>query len=165
MELEQGETIAQIIRRHWITLVGPIISAMLVLAVLIAIGAYLQINFAGWIGLVYGVVIGITVLYLWYMYFLWRRNYLVVTNLRVVYNQRLGLFDHEVTQLLYNNITDISFTQAGVIAVAYDFGNLEIRVPTRDQIVIEDIPHPAAVIEMLNQMRLALTDRPQGPIA
>ncbi len=96
----------------------------------------------------------ILLLFLLYKFYLWRNNKLTITNYRIINNEQRGLFSQTVTELLYRDITDVSFTQDGPSAMSFNYGTLIIRLPSQDQVKIEMIPKPSQVIEVLNKVRM-----------
>ncbi len=154
MELQEGETIVEIVRQHWFVMVQPIAIGALTVAVLTAAGLYLQFDFFGYSNLSYASIGSVVLLFLLYKFYLWRKNNLVITNFRITNNQQRGLFNQTVTELLYRDITDVSFTQDGPAAMSFDYGTLVIRLPSQDQVKVETIPRPSKVIETINRVRM-----------
>jgi len=154
MELQEGETILGIVRQHWFVMVQPIFVSAIIVAMLTATGLYFQFDFFGYSYAVYLVTGFVILLFLLYKFYLWRKNNLVITNSRITNNQQRGLFSQTVTELLYRDITDVSFTQDGVSAASFDYGTLIIRLPSQDQIKVEMVPKPSKIIETINRVRM-----------
>lgn len=154
MILRDNETIVATIHQHWVTIIGPTVIMALIIVAEMVVGFYFQFNFFGYASLAYFVISALAIVSFIYNFYLWRQNNLVITNQRIVHNEQTGIFNEKVTELLYRDITEISFTQDGPIALAYDYGTLVIRLPSQDQVMVKDIPHPSQVMELLNQIRL-----------
>lgn len=154
MELRNGESVIQQIRQHWIVVAGTTGGSFGILAAVLASALYLPFDFFGYASALYSVVALGTVAWLLFRLYIWRQNQLLITNLRIINNEQKGLFNRTVTELLYKDISDVSFTQDGVAASTYDYGTLVIRLPSQDQVSVEAIPHPARVIERINGIRM-----------
>lgn len=155
MELQEGETIVTIIRQHWFVVVQPITVAAIVVAAIAVAGLYFQFDFFGYSSAVYLSTGLIVLLFLMYRFYLWRQNELTITNFRIINHQQGGLFNQTVTELLYRDITDVSFTQDGASAMAFDYGTLIIRLPSQDQVKAEMIPKPSKIMETINRVRMS----------
>ncbi len=154
MEIQEGETIVATVRQHWFVMVQPIVIASMIVVALAVAGLYFQFDFFGYTSatcLVMGLVV---FLFLMYKFYLWRQNELAITNFRIINHQQRGLLSQTVTELLYRDITDVSFTQDGASAMAFDYGTLIIRLPSQDQVKVETIPKPSKIIETINQIRM-----------
>lgn len=158
MELRQGETIEANIRQHWVVMVSSIAIAAVVIVAVFSAWIYLPFDFFGFGAAVYALVYLAILAWVLFRLYIWRANFLVVTNFRVINNEQRGLFNRTVTELLYHDITDISFTQDGVLASSYDYGTLVIRLPSQTQVMVQTIPHPSRVIEMINRIRMNSAD-------
>ncbi len=156
MELQEGETIVVTVRQHWFIMVQPIAVAAIIVAALTAAGLYFQFDFFGYSSAVYLVTGPIILLFLIYKFYLWRQNELTITNSRIINHQQRGLFNQTVTELLYRDITDVSFTQDGPSAMAFDYGTLIVRLPSQDQVKVEMIPKPSKIIETINRVRVGV---------
>jgi hypothetical protein len=159
MELQEGETIVASVRQHWFIMVRPIVVGAIVVVALVAIGLYFQFDFFGYSSAVYLVTGLVILLFLLYKSYLWRKNELIITNFRIINHQQRGLLSQTVTELLYRDITDISFTQDGASAMAFDYGTLIIRLPSQDHVQVEIIPQPSKIIETINRVRMGNFDK------
>lgn len=95
----------------------------------------------------------ITVLIILYRIFIWKRNALIITDQRLVENEQLGLFSKTVTELLYEDVRQISYEKHGVSASLYDFGDIKIRTASDNEIVFPQIAEPDEVVEIINGIR------------
>jgi len=154
MELQEGEAIVGTVRQHWFVMVRPILIAILVVAGFVAEKLYLQFDFFGYVNTLYLFVGLVVFIFLLYKFYLWRQNELIITNFRIVNHQQRGLLNQTVTELLYRDITDISFTQDGISATFFDHGTLIIRLSSQNQIKVEMIPKPSKIVEAINRVRM-----------
>lgn len=99
---------------------------------------------------------------LWYM-FLWLAtfhtltlytlNVIIITNRRIIENEQRGLFDREVSELLFFRIQDISVHVSGVVETFLKFGSIVIQTAASErQFIFRDIPHPEKVKDTIMQM-------------
>lgn len=153
MQLQPNEAILAEVRQHWITLIGPVIVCLVIAAVELMALLYFNFDFFGYGLWVYSAITILTALAFAYNIYIWWKNDLVATNMRIIQNEQFALFDQKVTELIYRDITDISITQDGIIATALDYGTLDFRTASEDQVTLETIPHPRALMELLNQTR------------
>ncbi|OGN27867.1 MAG: hypothetical protein A2941_00790 [Candidatus Yanofskybacteria bacterium RIFCSPLOWO2_01_FULL_49_17] len=154
MRLHENETISATVHQHWTTIIGPAIILSLIVAIELVAGFYFHFGFFGYGPLAYFVISALAAISFLYNLYIWRENNLVITNLRVIHNEQSGLFNEKVTELLYRDITEASFTQDGPLALAYDYGTLVLRLPSEGQVMVKDIPHPSQVMELVNKIRL-----------
>jgi hypothetical protein len=88
-----------------------------------------------------------------YRFFIWRMDALIITDQRVVENEQRGFFSKTVTELLYRDILEISYSKEGMNASLYNYGDIKIRTASENELVFEKIPNPAEVVEVINKIR------------
>jgi len=152
--MQEGETIVEIVRQHWFVVVPPIVVAAVFFMAFTVVRLYFKFDFFGYNSEAYLVAGFIIFLFLIYKFYLWRKNKLTITNLRITNHQQRGIVSQTVTELLYRDITDISFTQDGASAMVFDYGTLIIRLPSQVQVKVETVPKPSNIIETINRVRM-----------
>lgn len=65
----------------------------------------------------------------WYM---WSRNAVIVTNLRVIDNNQNGLFHKGVSEVAHGKIQDISYQSQGVFRTVFGIGHIMIKTSVPD---------------------------------
>ena len=60
-------------------------------------------------------------------YIKYRNTALLVTDIRIVDFNQKGLFSSEVSEIIFENIEDISYNKKGVMATIFSYGSLEIQ--------------------------------------
>lgn len=60
-------------------------------------------------------------------YFLWSRNHMLLTTLRVIDADQRGFFDRTVSEISYDQVEDVSFRIKGVLATLFHCGTLRIQ--------------------------------------
>jgi len=153
--LRQNEKLVKVVREHWMFLIEVFFTWPWILVGLVFVRYLLNFNFFGFWNLVFifaVVVIGFIVLY---RYFIWRMNALIITDQRVIENLQQGFFAKSVTELLYQDILEISYSKQGLNATLYGYGDLKIRTAAKNEVVFERVPNPDQVVTLINNIRQA----------
>jgi uncharacterized membrane protein YdbT with pleckstrin-like domain len=139
-QLDPGEVIKEKLYRSLLYLVPLFISSgLIVLAVLAGIYGYArfrdQVAFLP-PGLVFALaavllfVVGLMLISGFYVY---RRNYLVITNMHVIKLEQNGLFNDEAAQLDLARVQDVSGSRKGVFGTIFNFGDIVIETAGAQQ--------------------------------
>lgn len=160
-ELQGGEHIIRLCRRHWLyfypLLVGEaLIGAVLPLAVVIAVAATAGLGDAAG-----KLVLGAAVIWFgywavraylsWYRY---RNDLWVITNQRVVDSIKRHWFHHRMASADVVDIEDMSVVREGILQTAFNFG--DVRCQTAGEVpnfVLAGIPRPAEVLGVVDAAR------------
>ena len=158
MELENGEKIIKILRRHIVVLLPMILilillaMAPIVLYFLITSDFFVLNSF--YINLLnqfldnWGIFIySVFLIFIWIAFFIeWTDYYLdlwIVTNKRIIDVEQKGFFHREVTSFKFEQIQDITTETRGVLETFLKYGTLHIQTAGHDrQIVIKDAQDP-----------------------
>lgn len=159
--LRQDESLIKIAHRHVIFLIPIFFTWPLLIVAAFVARYFLNFYFFGYWGLVLAILIFIVTLVIIYKFYIWRNNALIITSQRVIKNEQRGFFSKTVTELLYHDILETSYSKEGVAASVYDYGDLQIRTASENKILIEKIAGPDKVVEMINRIRHG--DLPVGP--
>ena len=112
--LQKGEKVLLITRTSWITLIVPVLVALIGL-----VAAYF-IDFFGW-----GLAVSIPLLlYFLYRYLSWRVNTWAVTNYRVI--DETGLLSHYAKESPLEKINNVSYDQT-LFGRIFNYGHVEIQ--------------------------------------
>jgi uncharacterized membrane protein YdbT with pleckstrin-like domain len=149
-ELEPGETITLSVRKHWIMLVGQILTYTvlailpLFLPILIsllgqtnpAISQNIQTNLAqagAWLRL----LLAFWWLFVWMAAFsAFTRYYLtmwIITTTRIVEIHQYGFFSRRVSSFLLNRVQDVTTSVDGIFATVFGYGRLDVETAGRDE--------------------------------
>ena len=162
MILRENETLFNIVRRHTVALYGPFSLVGGVLVVYLLIVYYFQFNFFGYDWQVFSVLILLLVLFVVYKMYVWWKNAFLITNQRLINNEQDGLFSRTVTEVVYEDVFEIAFKQNGMSAIALNYGTLVIRTPSESQIILETIPNPEKVVELINKVKNSIRHHEQN---
>lgn len=161
IQLQEGEEILTIVRRHWFHLaiegivdVVVFVGVFIVLSILDAIflsggGFDTQKSFA-----IVLYILSFVALLLWVRFFTsWSDHWLdawVITNRRIIDIEQIGFFRRQVSSFPIERIQDVTYDVAGVIAMWLHFGNIRIQTASiSEDLVMKQVPFPEDVKEHL----------------
>ena len=151
--LDEGEAIVEVVRRHPITIFRS--AAAVVIIVL------LDFFFLTWLfaqGL-WGVILFFFLLFLAFVlglkaWVIWSKNIFIITNQRIIDIDQHGFFNKTVSECNYEKIQDISFTVKGVFATLFHFGSLQIQTAANiANLELNYIKNPARVQEVITDQQ------------
>lgn len=151
--LRENEEVLKMVRQHRSVLSGAIAWPVIFAGLVFWAFARFDIDIFGYSREVIVAVILIATLIILYKFYIWRKNALIITNQRVILDSRPGMFSRTVTELLYRDIYEISFKQAGLSSLINRYGQVVIKTPSGSEIVFDKVPSPAEVIKTINEIR------------
>ncbi len=151
--LRENEHLVKIARKHAMFLTPVFVSWPWLIVAAFLLRYLAKFQFFGYWPLFLFAVILIVVLIISYRVFIWRKDALIITDQRVVENEQRGFFSKTVTELLYRDILEISFSKEGLNASLYGFGDIKIRTAADNEIVFEKVANPDSIVEMINKIR------------
>lgn len=102
------------------------------------------------ISLVYWLIIEIILITSWINFYY---NVFVVSNERVVEIAQKGLFSHEVNELAFAQIEDVSFKTKGFLNSVFEVGDIEIQTAgTERNFYIKRLPHAQLIVEIIHNL-------------
>lgn len=113
--LQKGEKILLVTYSSWVSLIGPVFTAIVGIVVSYFIGF---LEHWGWIAAVAGI------LFFLIRYYAWKVNLWVVTNLRVI--DEAGLLSHYAKESPLDKINNVSYDQT-VMGRLFNYGHVEIQ--------------------------------------
>lgn len=153
MTLRENEKLIKVVRHHKSSLSGVwSLSAGLVFLFLFVL-FYLKFNFFGYGWQAFSVLTFILALVCLGKLYIWQNDVLYITNQRVIRNEQSGLFNKTVTEILYQDVHEITFNKKGLTSIMNNYGDLVIRTPSENKIVFDKIPDPEKVVEIINKTR------------
>jgi len=151
--LRQNENLVKMVRKHVIFLLPVFFGWPWIIVALILVRYLARFDFFGYWPFVLILAVLLILLVIMYRLFIWRMDALIITDQRVVENEQRGFFSKTVTELLYRDILEISYTKEGVASSIYNYGDIKIRTASENEIVFEKVPDPAGVVEVINKNR------------
>lgn len=153
MTLRENEKLIKVVRHHKSSLGGVwSLSAGLVFLFLFVL-FYLKFNFFGYGWQAFSVLTFILALVCLGKLYIWQNDVLYITNQRVIRNEQSDLFNKTVTEILYQDVHEITFNKKGLASIMNNYGDLVIRTPSENKIVFDKIPDPEKVVEIINKTR------------
>lgn len=150
IKLKEHEKVLRVVRHHAIIIVPHLIICFIILVLNFFLMYYLFLQ--GWWGVaLFGAVIFVVAFYCWRMFFLYRRNKIVITNERLIDVEQSGFFEKFVTDVPFLNIKEVEARIKGIFSTIFRFGSLKITL-NQDIAPFEfyKIPKPDEVQEVIN---------------
>lgn len=96
---------------------------------------------------VYMMFLGLSLFIIWLLYYL---NIQIVTNMRIVDIDQVGLFSHTIAELHIENIEDVTSETIGVFGTVFNYGNVYVQTAgTKERFEFENIPNPAMMEKLV----------------
>lgn len=160
-ELQPGETVLNVARRHpvflWLRLAGAALAGLVPFAViLVVVGATTGFGSTGG-----RILVAAAVLWLAYwlvrLYFVWYRynnDLWIITNQRIVDSAKNHWFHHRMASADLINVEDLAIDRHGIFATVFNYGNVVCQTSgTRSNFVLSGIPNPAALLALVDASR------------
>jgi len=91
-------------------------------------------------------VLGITSLWMLWQYILWRYDYFIVTNRRILDFRKIPFFFEKRDEAQLSRVQDVRINVPNFIAILFDFGDVIVQTAgMKGQIVFTVVPHPKRV--------------------
>lgn len=167
VELTPDETILRIVHRHFFSFVDDAFSIifMFALPLVFAIGMLYfipsQIVDAIFpenpnVGIIFVTLTGMLVawLYAWWRWTDHFLNVIVISNERIYEVKQRGFFRREVGSFGLDRIQNITTTQKGIIATAFNFGDLYIETAGENEnLNMLTVPNPSELKQFINELQ------------
>lgn len=161
--LKEFENIRATYRQSMYTLIHPLIVAVLV----VLLPSYAVFRFVPggnlwkilliWIILVIGHISRLIII--------WRLNYYVVTNQRLLHYFQKGLFDQTVTETPHERILNVSYKTEGIISRFFGYGNVEVQVVgLMEPIILQNIDTPMEIKDYLWELHQRAVEKMSGSV-
>lgn len=160
VQLQPGESVVLVVRRHWFFLVMPLVAALLAMlvppALLLALVALTDGPKALdavllLMSLAYAVALGVRAYFIWYA---WAHDVWVITNQRLVDGQKPDWFHEKVSTADLVQVQDVGLDRVGLLATLLKFGDLRVQTAAEiEQFILRKIPRPQDVLAVLDRTR------------
>jgi hypothetical protein len=169
--MQDGETILQLVRRHWFFLWPRTILWTLYAIVPVVVGSII-LDAIGALGKHYSwlwwIVMLVWLLY-WAVrlalnYYSYHNDIWVITNQRLIDSLKTTPFNLRVDTADLVNLQDMSVVKNGIIASALNFGNVNCETAGADRVpfVITGVPNPEAIQLLIDKERDRERQRASG---
>jgi len=152
INIRENEKIIKTFYTHKSSLNSTIFWIVFILSGLFFIRLYFKFDFFGYGNITIG---GISIILLtWFLikFFIWRKNHIIITNERIVYNHQKGIFNKTVTDFLLKDISEVGYEKKGLLSLLSNQGSIFIRTGA-NKTVVHKILNPHGVVEIINQVR------------
>ena len=154
----EDEKIYIAVREHPVLLFIKILVWLIFVVILFAFRTYgptaLPMLFEGTAGSVvsvleqlYIIFLGLSLFIIFTLYYL---NMHIVTEMRIVDVDQIGLFKHTVSTLNIAQIEDVTSDTTGILGTIFDFGTIYIQTAgARERFEMGNVPHPGALSKII----------------
>lgn len=155
---QPGEQIYLAIREHWVLLALKLLVWLIFIIIPVVFYSYAPATapdlFTGQTGtitqiftLVYGLFLLLSLFLIFTLYYL---NIHIITNLRIVDIEQVGLFDHVVSELHIDKIEDVTSQTNGLLGTTFDFGAVLIQTAGKvERFDFQNVPHPGRLEKLI----------------
>ena len=143
----------KIIRRHTSLLTNHVSFAVLILIVVFGVRYYFNFDYGGyfwpWVLLI---SLGAAFLIAGTKFSVWYRDYLIISDKRIIHHHQKGIFNKIVIESLYSDIIEVSYNQKGFSSSIYGYGNIKIKI-NGGVIKFDNVKNPQEIVELINNQR------------
>lgn len=162
VELQAGERVSTTFRRHWVY-AYPRIVGLALIGILPVVALFWAVNrWSSLPGAAGYAAFAVSTLWLvywvfWRAYFEWYRfknDLWILTNQRLIDSLKHNWFSHQIASTDLVNIQDIGVVRSGLLATAFNFGNVNCETSGQiSRFTLSGIPRPAEVLSTLDAAR------------
>lgn len=164
-QLQSGEDVVQVVRRHPFTLVPSVGGGgVLILLDFFFIAWWFRHHQWGVFGFIAVVVIGL-VLIIRGVY-LWSNNVLAVTNKRVIDIDQRGFFERNVAETTYDKVQDVRYTIRGFWPTMMRYGTLVVQTAgTTTNLELDAVQHPVDLQRLITDLQRQSEIKPNQDVS
>jgi uncharacterized membrane protein YdbT with pleckstrin-like domain len=152
--LDEGEEITRVIKRHPLTLLPSWLTAA-ALTLASALLSYVHGRYPESFPIPGNMVLALAVLmvmlaivFVWVGLVNYRGNALIFTNIHLIQSEQHGLFSHRVSQVHFTRIQDVTGHKRGIIQAIFNFGDVEIQsAGEKTRFVFTGAPDPQEIAD------------------
>ena len=172
--LDPEERVIRKVNRHWIDLL-PVAVSTTVLLIIVILGGFSLGRYGNLMPgiplelIMFALFIILIIAFLIFAVgvFVYRQNYLVLTNLHLIQVEQKGLFNRAVAQLSLARVQDVTGRRAGMLATLLNFGNVEVQsAGEKDKFTFHNAPYPQQLADQClaahEEFRRDFPDRQDG---
>jgi MFS superfamily sulfate permease-like transporter len=163
------EQVYIILREHWVHFLLKVLVWLFFVVILILFNRYARVYlpaiFEGEIGQVTQLFTQVYLLFLVLSLFLifvfYYLNVQIITNIRIVDIDQVGLFSHVVSELHVENIEDVTSEVNGVLGTIFNYGMVYVQTAASiERFEFDNVPNPAAIEKLLLELYEKLPHHP-----
>lgn len=147
-ELESGEKLIALVRKHWAILMLPIAKVIISLAVIILLrGKIIEFQYGREVVLLWiisSIFYGVHQIIVWYM------DCFIITDRRIIDIDQKSFFKRVVAEVGIDNIQEAVYEISGPLEAILNFGTVKIKTASSGSMIgMEQIPNPARVKNLI----------------
>ncbi len=119
VNLQSGETVIRLVRRHPVYVILKTIATVLIALLVFWLAGSIR-DFLGWnitstiLNIIRAVVVIAAIFYFLFIFYRYRNDIWLITNQRLINSNKRTPFSHEVSSASLTNIQDINIVQRGI---------------------------------------------------
>ena len=154
---EMKEKVVLLLRQHWLTQVGWLVTGLIMLWLPIGLFWIPVIDFMPsnyqFMSLVMWYLLVIAFVY--EKFITWFFHVFIITDERIIDINFYNLLYKEVSEAKIDNIEDVTYRQGGVVRAMFDYGDVAMQTAgEKREFMIESVPSPSRVVKILNELKL-----------
>ncbi len=165
---KEDEKIELLLRRHWFTLILPLIKRFVVILLPFLIlfflfspfilrSTFFSILFLLWF------VIGVSaILYEW---IIWYYDIYIITNKRIIDIDQKTLFSRSVAEAGLDKVQDVTFEIDGMIPTFLKYGDVSVQTAGAEEVInLEQVYDPREIQERIMELQKKYEEEEGGPV-
>lgn len=167
VQLQEGETVIRIIKRHPLSLIARIVGVALLLLVGIGVWLWLR-SFAGGMATVADILMVIgalaALLYAGIYWYRYENDLWIVTSERLIDSTKTTPFNQDIKTATLTNIQDINIRKRGIFQTIFEYGDVICQTASASGHTFEflGVAKPAEVLDLIDDQR-ALAQHNNSP--
>lgn len=154
IKFNENEKLKTIVYKHWIVFFWHFLKISVVVALPIFASCSFGFCWQGlWGPTVFWSLIFIGAVFIIRRWIIWRKDILIITNQRIIDINQKNLFDKEVAEISFYKMRDIIYKVKGILATVFDFGRIELHLVGGSILVLERVPNPRKIQEILIKLK------------
>lgn len=150
-KLDPDEQLVGLVRKHWFLLAPRLVEY---LAIIILLIFFVNRFFAFRQTLIVTTALAVGYfIYFAYRWVLWRADYYVITNKRIIRIIQSGFLDRELGEVSVNDIRDAAFKTRGIAATILKFGTIKVNLKDGRVFKMEDVAYPDKIYQTVVKLK------------
>jgi membrane protein YdbS with pleckstrin-like domain len=147
-ELNEGERLIALVRKHWITLTLPLAKFIIAIAVIVILAKKLfEFEYGKEIVFVWIIA---SILYAVHETIVWHLDCYIITNKRIIDIDQKNIFRRIVAEVGIENIQEVVYLTNGPLETILGYGSVNVKTSSSGSIIgMEQIPNPVEVKDII----------------
>lgn len=147
-ELNEGEKLVALIRKHWITLTLPLAKTIVAVAVIAILSKKLfEFEYGKEIAFIWIIA---SILYAVHEIIIWYLDCYIITDKRIIDIDQKSIFRRIVAEVGIENIQEVVYLTNGPLETILGYGAVNVKTSSSGSMIgMEQIPNPIKVKDMI----------------